>query len=99
MSTWKPLDEEAIVKAALETGAIVTVEEHFLRNGLGSAVAQITAARAPVPMAFIAIDDVYSKSGKPEELLRQRGLTSDNIRAAASALAAKKGHRQQAPED
>ena len=93
MSTWKPLDEDAIVEAARETGAIVTVEEHLRRNGLGSAVAQVTAERAPVPMAFIAIDDVYSKSGKPEELLRQRGLTSDDIRTAASALVSKREGR------
>jgi transketolase len=99
MSTWKPLDEEAIVKAALETGAIVTVEEHLRRNGLGSAVAQVAAESAPVPMAFIAIDDVYSKSGKPEELLRQRGLTSDNIRTAAAALVSKRERRPQAPKD
>lgn len=69
MSSLKPLDEDAVVKAAQETGAIITVEEHLRHGGLGSVVAQILAEKRPVPMSIIAINDTYSKSGKAEELL------------------------------
>ena len=65
MPTIKPLDRDAIVKAAMETGAIVTAEEHLRQGGLGSAVAQIVAEQWPVPMSFIAINDTFAKSGKP----------------------------------
>jgi len=86
MSTLRPLDEDAIVKAARETGAIVTAEEHIRRGGLGSAVAQVVAEQHPVPMSFIAINDTYARSGKPEELLQEHGLTAARIEAAARSL-------------
>lgn len=90
MSTLKPLDRETIVQAARETGAIVTAEEHLRSGGLGSAVAQVVAEHHPVPMSFVAINDTYTKSGKPEELLRKCGLTAASIESAARSLLLKK---------
>jgi len=82
MPTIKPIDEAAIVKAARETGAIVTAEEHQEHGGLGSIVARIAARRYPVPMEFVAIKDKFGTSGKPAELLVRYGLTSKEIVAA-----------------
>ncbi|MBM3156719.1 MAG: transketolase family protein [Chloroflexi bacterium] len=90
MSTIKPLDTDAIVKAARETGAILTVEEHLRRGGMGSAVAQIAAEHYPVPMSFIAIKDMYAKSGKAEELLKKHGLTAPDIESAVRSLIQRK---------
>ena len=78
-STLKPIDREAIVKAAQETGAIVTAEEHLLHGGLGSMVAQIVSEHHPVPVHSIGINDTYCKSGKPDELLEIHGLTEQGI--------------------
>jgi transketolase len=90
MPTLKPLDRDAIVKAAMETGAIVTAEEHLRRGGMGGAVAQIVAEQRPVPMSFIAINDTFAKSGKPEELLRRYRLTAADIESAARSLIVRK---------
>jgi len=90
MSTVKPLDSDAITKAAVETGAIVTAEEHLRRGGLGSAVAQIVAENLPVPMSFVALNDVYAKSGKAEELLQRHKLTAADIEATARSLLTRK---------
>ncbi len=81
LSTLQPLDEEAIVRAARETGAIVTAEEHLEHGGMGSIVAQATAKHQPVPMEFVALKD-YAMSGKPAELLARYGLTSQGIQEA-----------------
>jgi len=90
MSTVKPLDREAIARAAAETGAIVTVEEHQRTGGLGSAVAQVVAEECPVTMAFMGIDDIHSKSGKPQELLEKSGLTAAGIEKAVQSLLKRK---------
>jgi transketolase len=82
ISTLKPIDEAAILKAAAETGAIVTAEEHQEHGGLGSAVARITAKNRPVPMGFVAVKDKFGMSGKPAELLERYGLTSKEIAIA-----------------
>jgi len=79
MPTLKPVDEAAIIKAASETGAIVTAEEHLEHGGLGSIVAQVLAKHQPVPMEFVAIKDTYAKSGKAAELLQRYGLTAKDI--------------------
>jgi transketolase len=79
MPTVKPIDEAAIVRAASETGAIVTAEEHQEAGGLGSIVARVTARKAPVPMELVAVKDVFGQSGKPAELLAKYGLTSKDI--------------------
>jgi len=84
MHTVKPADGEAIDKAARETGAIVTAEEHLLDGGLGSAVACQVVQRHPVPMAFVGIRDVYAESGEPDELLEKYGLTAGHIVQAAN---------------
>lgn len=85
MATLKPIDEQAIINAARETGAIVTAEEHLGHGGLGSAVARVVTQHQPVPVAFIAMTD-YAKSGKPQELLRQHKLTASDIEAAVRSV-------------
>ena len=86
MHTIKPLDADAIERAARETGAIVTAEEHLLQGGLGAGVARIVAERHPVPVAFVGIADQYAESGEPQELLEKYGLMPDDIvRAAVKA--------------
>ena len=90
MPTLKPIDEAAIIKAASETGAIVTAEEHLEHGGLGSMVAQVLAKHRPVPMEFVAIKDTYAKSGKPAELLQRYGLTAKDIKQAVHAVIKRK---------
>ena len=85
MHTVRPLDEEAVEKAARETGAIVVAEEHLLYAGLGSQVAMAVAKRHPVPMRFIGLTD-YAESGAPEALMRKYGLTADDIAREAIEL-------------
>jgi transketolase len=83
MHTVKPIDEEAILKAAVETGAIVTAEEHSIIGGLGGAVAEVLARKNPVPVEMVGIRDVFTRSGEADELLRLYGLTSYEIASAA----------------
>jgi transketolase len=90
MHTLKPLDEEAIVRAASETGAIVVAEEHLAHGGLGSRVAQVVAREKPVPMGFINLGDRYALSGKAEELLERCGLTVKDIEEAVRAVVNRK---------
>jgi len=90
MPTLKPIDEDAIIRAATETGAIVTAEEHLEHGGLGSIVAQIVARNQPVPMEFVAIKDTYAKSGKPTELLQRYGLTAKDIEQAVHGVLKKR---------
>lgn len=77
--TIKPIDRDIIIKAATETGAIVTCEEHNIIGGLGSAVAEVLVETCPVPMRMVGVMDRFGKSGKPDELLKKYGLTPDNI--------------------
>lgn len=90
MPTLKPLDREAITLAAKETGAIVTAEEHLEQGGLGSRVAQVVVQHQAVPMTFVAIKDVYVKSGTPEDLLQRHGLTAADIEKAVKSTVLKK---------
>lgn len=90
MPTLKPIDREAIVKAARETGAIVTAEEHLEHGGLGSRVAQVVAEECPVPISFVAIKDCYAKSGKPEQLLERHCLTPADIEKAVRSVVGRK---------
>jgi transketolase len=90
MPTLKPIDEAAITRAAAETGAIVTAEEHLEHGGLGSAVARVVAKHKPVPMEFIAIKDTYAQSGKPAELFKRYGLTARDIEKAVRAAMKRK---------
>lgn len=84
--TIKPIDEGIIIKAAKETGAIVTAEEHSVIGGLGSAVAEVTAKNAPVKMAMVGQNDTYGESGKPDELKKKYGMTADDIVAAVKSV-------------
>ncbi|MBO5369235.1 MAG: transketolase family protein, partial [Clostridia bacterium] len=77
--TIKPIDRDIIAKAAKETGAIVTCEEHNIIGGLGSAVAETVAETCPVPVLRVGTEDVFGKSGKPNELFEAYGLTAENI--------------------
>lgn len=77
--TIKPIDRDIIVKASKETGAIVTAEEHYIMGGLGSAVAEVVCEEAPCPVKIIGTDR-YGKSGKPNELMKEYGLTAENIK-------------------
>lgn len=76
--TIKPLDEDIIVKAAQETGAIVTAEEHYIMGGLGSAVCEAVCKACPVPVKVVGTDK-FGASGKPDVLLEAYGLTAENI--------------------
>ncbi len=83
MHTVKPIDEEAIIKAAVETGAIVTAEEHSIIGGLGGAVAEVLARKYPVPVEMVGVQDMFTESGEADELLKLYGLTSNEIASAA----------------
>lgn len=87
--TIKPIDADIITKAAKETGAIVTAEEHYIMGGLGSAVTEVVCANAPCPVKIIGTDR-YGKSGKPNELFEEYGLTAENIVAKAEEAIALK---------
>ena len=87
LSTIKPLDEEAIVALAKKAEKIVTVEEHQIRGGVGSAVAECLAKNYPVPIEFIGVDDQFGQSGTPEELIEHYGMgTKDIVRAVNKIL-------------
>ena len=89
--TIKPIDEEILIKASKETGAIVTAEEHYIMGGLGSAVTEVICANAPCPVKIIGTDR-FGKSGKPSVLFEEYGLTSENIvKNAKEAIALKCG--------
>ena len=81
--TIKPIDEEAIAKAAKECGCIVTAEEHQVTGGLGGAVAEVLGQRHPTPMMFVGVADRFGTSGKGSELLKKFGLTGEFITKAA----------------
>ncbi len=92
VSTLKPMDKDTIIKAALETGALVTAEEHNIIGGLGSAVAEVIVENTPVPLERVGIKDTFGESGKPEELLEKYGLTVKDIKEAAyKVIKRKKG--------
>ena len=84
--TIKPIDRESIINVAKETGAIVTVEEHSIYGGLGSAVAELLVEKYPVPMKIIGVNDIFGESGEYSELLEKYGLTSNNIFKSAKEL-------------
>lgn len=91
MHTIKPLDEAAVLKAAQETGAIVTSEEANVLGGLGAAVCEYLAGTCPVPVIRHGVEDEFGRSGKAQQVLEAYGLTAEGIAAKArQALAAKK---------
>ena len=91
MHTIKPLDEEIVLKAARETGAIVTSEEANVIGGLGSAVCECVAAGCPVPVVRHGVKDEFGRSGAAKQVLAAYGLTADGIaQAVRQALSLKK---------
>lgn len=79
MATIKPIDREAVLRAAKETGAIVTAEEHSIIGGLGSAVAEVVCEECPVPVLRVGVMDTFGKSGPAVELLKLFGLSAEHI--------------------
>lgn len=79
LHTIKPIDKKAIVKAAKETGLIITAEEHQINGGMGSAVAEVVVKHYPVPMDFVGMDNTFGESGKPNELMQKYGLNATSI--------------------
>lgn len=90
LSTIKPLDKEELLQAAIETGALVTAEDHSVLGGMGSAVAEFLAENHPVPISFVGVRDRFGKSGEPDELARLFGLTAEDIHKAAKSVIARK---------
>ena len=90
MFTWKPLDEALLVKAAKETGAIVTAENHNTACGLGSAVANCLAKSCPVPQEFVGVQDQFGQVGPQSFLMDEYGLRAENIVAAVKKAVARK---------
>lgn len=88
--TIKPIDEQAIVHAARQAGAVVTVEEHQINGGLGGAVAEVLVRNHPVPQEFIGMPNSFGESGKPEELLEKYGMTSEHIIEAVKKVITRK---------
>ena len=89
-SSLRPIDREALLGAARETGAIVTAEDHFVHGGLSGLVAETLAEENPVPLAFIGMRDRYGTSGTWEELLEYFGLTPQAIAEAARGVMSRK---------
>jgi len=89
MSTLQPIDQEAIIRAAVETGAIVTAEEHLEHGGLSARVSQTVVKNQPVPMEFVTMKD-YAMSGKPAELFARYGLTPRGIQEAVDKVLKRK---------
>lgn len=90
MSSIKPIDDEAIIKAAKETGAILTCEEHSVHGGLGGAVAEVLAKKHPTIMTMIGTNDTFGESGTAESLLEKYQLTAEHIQEEALNLMQRK---------
>jgi transketolase len=90
MASARPLDTEALISAATETGALVVAEEHIALTGLGGMCAQSLAATVPVPMEFVAVPNRYGESGTSDQLMELMGLTPAHIVAAAQRAIARK---------
>ena len=88
--TIKPIDKDIIVKAARETGALVTAEEHNIYGGLGSAVAEVLVENCPVPMARVGVEDTFGRSGTVPALLEYYGLTAENMAKKAKEVIERK---------
>lgn len=89
MHTVKPIDRDAVVSAARETGCLVVAEEHLHHGGLGSAVAQVVSEEHPVPMGYVNVGDCYAESGDPMGLLEKYGLTAEKIVSTVKAVKAR----------
>ena len=90
LATIKPMDVDAVVALAKETKAIVTVEEHQIAGGMGSAVAEVLAQNFPAPIEFIGVEDRFGQSGTPEELIEHYGMGKDSIKKAVKKVLGRK---------
>ena len=90
MHTIKPIDRDIILKAAEETGAIVTAEEHNVIGGLGAAVAEVLVQNKSIPTEFVGVQDTFGHSASPAELLKHYGLTPENIAEKAKKAISRK---------
>jgi transketolase len=90
LHTPKPIDKETLVKAAEETGAVITLEEHTVYGGMGSAVAEVLVQERPVPMKLMGITGLFGESGFPQELFEHFGLTDEHIVEEALKLIERK---------
>lgn len=90
ISTIKPIDSEAIINIAKTTGAIVSVEEHQIIGGLGSAVAEVLSQNFPVPQEFVGVHDKFGQSGTPDELLEHYGMGEKDILSAVKKVLGRK---------
>ena len=88
--TIKPIDEKTIIRAAKETKAVVTVEEHQVMGGMGSAVAEVLAKNCPVPIEMVGMQDSWGTSGEPEELIEHFGLGVKGIMKAVEKVVKRK---------
>lgn len=88
--TIKPIDEKAIIEVAKKTGAAVTVEEHQIQGGLGSAVAEVLARHCPVPQEFVGMQNTFGESGPPWDLVEKYGMGVKDIKAAVKKVLRRK---------
>src|SRR3989344_4483104 len=88
--TVKPLDEKTIIEAAKKCGAVVSVEEHQINGGLGSAIAECLSKNYPVPQEFIGVKDRFGESGEPNELIEYFGMGVDSIKEAVKRVIGRK---------
>ncbi|MFH1979198.1 MAG: transketolase family protein [Patescibacteria group bacterium] len=88
--TVKPIDEKTITESAKKTGAVVTIEEHQVLGGMGSAVAEVLAKNNPTPIEFIGVQDRFGESGEPEELIEKFGMGVENIKEAVKKVLERK---------
>lgn len=90
LHTIKPLDSETIIRYAKLTGAVVTIEEHQVIGGMGSAVSEVLSKNYPVPMEIMGVQDRFGQSGKPKELFAEYGLTKEDITKVVKKVIARK---------
>lgn len=90
MHTIKPLDKQAILDSVRKTGCVVTAEEHMMNGGLGDAVAQVLSRNFPAPHEYVAVNDTFGESGKPNELMTKYGIDTPNIIEAARKVIGRK---------
>lgn len=88
--TIKPMDEEAVLRCARESGAVVTVEEHQIMGGMGSAVSEVLARELPTPMEFVGVDNQFGQSGEPDELVEHYGMGVSSIKDAVRKVIKRK---------
>ena len=90
LTSIKPIDKDAIISLARETSKIVTVEEHQVAGGMGSAVAEVLVQNYPVAVEFVGVKDLFGQSGAPDELIEHYGMGKDSIKDAVKKIIKRK---------